>query len=268
MALFSTNYYSGNGMRQTGFARFRELLERDFKRFFLVNLLTILGLLPFILGVLYAILSTSVLVLIPACLIGGAIAGPALSGMYDTIYRSLRDAPGKWFENYRHALRQNWRQSLLPGMVFCLLLGFYVFMLMLLWWSSRFPGFGTIAVFIVGLLFFTMFFSIYWSQLVLFHQTGTQRFKNSILFLIRFWGKSLGCAAVQILYWTLMVLFLPWTVLLLPITGIWFIVYLANFMLYDTVNEVFHVEEQIAEAFPEQTPFYEDDEMWLKHKQG
>jgi hypothetical protein len=45
-------------------------------------------------------------------------------------------------------------------------------------------------------------------------------------------------------------------------------VYLANFMLYDTVNEVFHVEEQIAEAFPEQTPFYEDDEMWLKRKQG
>jgi uncharacterized membrane protein YesL len=269
MALFSTNFNAhGNGMRQTGSARFWELLGRDIGRFFLVNLLTLAGFLPFALGVLAAILSASVLVLLPACLIGGAVAGPALSGMYDTIYRSLRDAPGKWFDNYRRALRQNWRQSILPGMILCLMLGLYCFMLMLFWWSSRFPGIGTIAVFAAGLVLITMFFSIYWPQIVLFDQTPKQRFLNSLLFLIRYFWKMLGCAAVQLLYWALIILFLPWTAFLLPLTGLWAVLFAANFLIYDTVNRVFHVEEQIAEAFPAQAPFYEDDETWLARKHG
>jgi hypothetical protein len=78
----------------------------------------------------------------------------------------------------------------------------------------------------------------------------------------------LGCAAVQLLYWALIVLFLPWTVFLLPLTGLWTILFVANFLIYNTVNDVFHVEAQIAEAFPEQAPFYEDDETWLARKHG
>jgi hypothetical protein len=44
------------------------------------------------------------------------------------------------FRNYRRAIRQNWKQSILPGMIFCLFLGLYAFMLMLFWYSERFPG--------------------------------------------------------------------------------------------------------------------------------
>ena len=39
-------------------------------------------------------------------------------------------------------------------------------------------------------------------------------------------------------------------------------------ILYDTFNKIFHIEEEIAQAFPEQTAFYEDDEAWLKRKQA
>ena len=75
MALFSFDQQlNGTGERLSGYARFRELLGRDFKRFFLVNLLTLTGFLPFFLGVLYALLSSSILVLIPACVIGGMLA--------------------------------------------------------------------------------------------------------------------------------------------------------------------------------------------------
>lgn len=269
MALFSPDFSRhGNGQRLKGFARFTELLDRDLKRFLIVNFFTILGFLPFFAGVLAAILSSSMLLLLPACIIGGGIAGPFLSCMYDTIFRSLRDAPGKWFHNYRRAWRQNGRQSILPGILFCLLLGFYLFMLMMFWQAPTLPGFGTLALYFFGLLFLTMFFSLYWPQLVLFKQRNSQTFKNCLLFFLRFFWKTLGCALLQVLYWGAVVLFLPWSAVLLPLTGFWFILLAANFFLYNTLDECFHIEEQIAQAFPEQAAFYEDDEAWLKRKQS
>ncbi len=129
--LFHQDSFTSNGKRQTGFARYTEVLERNIKNFLITNILTLTGFLPFACGVVLAILSSSVLVLIPACVIGGIFAGPTLSCMYDAILRGLRDAPGKCLKNYRLAWKQNWRQSLLPGILFCLLLGFYIFMAML-----------------------------------------------------------------------------------------------------------------------------------------
>ena len=264
---FNRNLYQGTGKRPTGFNRYRDLIERDYKKLLKANLLTLLFFLPFAAGVLLSILSTSVLILIPSCIIGGAIAGPALSCMYDAVFRSLREAPGRFMDNYKHAWKQNWRQSIIPGIIFCTFLGFYLFMLMMFWWSTQFPGFGTLAVYLFGLLLYTMFFAIYWPQLVLFEQTGMQRFKNCILFILKFFWKTVGVSALQLLYWAVMILFLPVSVILLPITGIWFILFSADFLLYDTINEVFHLEEQIAASYPDQVPFYEDDETWLKRKQ-
>lgn len=265
--LFSFRTPAGTGRRLTGTARCSELLGRDFKRFFTVNLLTLLGFLPFALGVLVSILSSSLLLLLPACVLGGALAGPSLACMYDVIFRSLRDAPGKCMENYRKAWKQNWRQAVIPGIIFCLFLGCYTFMLMLFWWAKTSPGFGTIALFCVSLTLFTMFFSLYWPQLVLFELSQMQRFKNCLLFMIRFFWKTLACALLQIAYWAVIFLFLPWSVVLLPLTGFWFILFTENFLLYNTLNEIFRIEEQIAQDFPEQAAFYEDDETWLKRKQ-
>jgi len=263
------NYHmpEGTGQRLSGSQRYWELLGRGFKSFFAVNLLTLLGFFPLAFGVLLSFLSSSILVLIPACIIGGAVAGPALSCMHDAVFRSLRDAPGNWLANYKRALKQNWRQSIAPGILFSLLLGFYGFMLMTFWWASRLPSLGTVAIYLFGLLLLTMFFSLYWPQIALFEQSGKQRFQNCLLFIIRFFWKTLGCAMLQLLYWAAIVLFLPWSSLLLPFHGFWAILFTADFLLYSAMDESFHIEEQITQAFPEQTPFYEDDEAWLKRKQ-
>lgn len=269
MSLFYPNYNKhSNGKRLTGFARYTEILERDIKKFMLVNFLTLLGFLPFVIGIILSILSSSVLVLIPACVIGGIFAGPSLACMYDVIMRSLRDASNNWWKNYKHAWNQNWLSSIAPGILFCLMLGFYIFMAMLFWWSTRFPGFGTIAIYLFSLVLFTMFFSIFWPQLALFDQPFKQSFKNCILFVLRFLPKTIGITVLQLVYWILMILLLPWSILLLPLIGFWFILYSANFLIYDTFNQIFEIEEKIADAFPEQVPFYEDDEAWLERKQN
>jgi hypothetical protein len=41
-----------------------------------------------------------------------------------------------------------------------------------------------------------------------------------------------------------MVLFAPWTLLLLPVTGIWYIVFLSQFLLYEQMDDAFHIEER------------------------
>lgn len=265
--LFHPNSYVSNGKRLTGFPRYTEVLEQNIKKFLFTNLLTLAGLLPFGVGVSLALLSSSVLVLIPSCIIGGIFAGPALSCMYDAVMRALRDASGKCMGDYKRAWKQNWRQSILPGILFCLMLGCYIFMAMLFWWSTRFPGWGTLALYVFSLLLFAMFFSICWPQITLFKQPFRQCVRNCLLFFLRFFPKLAGIALLQLAYWIVMVLFLPWSVMLMPLIGFWFILYTVNFLLYNTLNDCFQIEERIADAFPEQVPFYEDDETWIKRKQ-
>ena len=79
--------------RQTGFYRYRQLLSTRFRRWWKTNLLTLAGFAPLAAGIFYAAASTSVLVLLPASLLGGMIAGPFLAGMYDAVLRGLRDDP-------------------------------------------------------------------------------------------------------------------------------------------------------------------------------
>lgn len=264
--LFSNQPMNATGERLQGFPRYRELIGRDLKRFLTVNLLTLIGFAPLFFGVGYAILSSSILVLIPACILGGIFAGPALSCMYDAVFRSLRDAPGGCFENYRRAYKQNFKQSLLPGVIFSLMLGFYAFMVLMLTASKRAPGFGTLAVYFFGMALFTMFFSLYWPQIALFEQSGRQRFLNCILFILRYFWKTFRCALLQILYWGVIALLFPWSVIVLVFLGVWFIVFTAGFLLYEPLNEAFAIEEQISQAFPEQAAFYETDEQWLKRR--
>ncbi len=94
--------------RLTGIDRYQDVLGRCWKRFFLSGLVTLAGFVPFALGVGYAILSSSILVLLPAAMIGGAVAGPFVACLYDGILRALRDAPGSWRGNFSRAFRQNW----------------------------------------------------------------------------------------------------------------------------------------------------------------
>ena len=64
-----------------GFPRFLELLGRDFWKYFKAGFLALLGALPFLIGMSFA-LQSHVLLFAPAAgVIGGAIAGPGLCGL-------------------------------------------------------------------------------------------------------------------------------------------------------------------------------------------
>ena len=112
--------------RKTGFPRFWETLSRDFWDVFRAGFLALAGCLPFLTGVAFSLYS-HVLIFAPIFgLLGGAIAGPELCALADTILRGLRDEPGFWWHTYRRAWKRSARASLLPGGVGGLLLGMQI----------------------------------------------------------------------------------------------------------------------------------------------
>lgn len=234
--------------RQTGFNRYKQLLGRHFGDWFKLNALTILGLLPLAAGIGLAIASSSILVLIPCSLLGGMIFGPFLSGMYDSLFRAMRDDPMPMWQNYQKSWKQNFLGSLVPGALLGLMVGFFCFMGMMLWWARTAPSTGTILLLLFSALLTMVISQLYWSQLVLFQQSPVIRLRNILLFCIQNFGRVMGVELLQLAYWGIYILFAPWTLLILPIVGIWYILFLSQFLLYDRLNNAFGIEEQFRQA--------------------
>lgn len=234
--------------RQVGFNRYKQLLGRHFGDWFKLNALTILGFLPLAAGILFAIGTSSILVLIPCSALGGMIFGPFLSGMYDSLLRAMRDDPSPMWMSYKKSWKQNFRGSLIPGAPLGLMVGFFRFMGMMLWWAQTAPTWGTILLFLFSALLTMVISQLYWTQLVLFDQTPVIRLQNVLLFTIQNFWRVMGARLLQVLYWGIYILLAPWTLLILPIVGIWYILFLSQFLLYDRLNDAFQIEERFRQA--------------------
>ena len=79
-----------------------------------------------------------------------------------------------------------------------------------------------------------------------------------MLFCLKYGKHVLGAAALQLVWWLLFVLFLPWTGFLVPFLGVWFIWFVCFFLLYNDFNAAYGIEEKISQQFPEQTPRYDE----------
>ena len=229
--------------RQTGFYRYRQLMGNCFGKWWKVNMLTLIGFVPLAAGIVYAVGTSSILILLPCSILGGMIAGPFLAGMYDILFRGFRDDPLPWRAAYVRSWKQNWKGSLVPGALLGLMLGLYAFMGMLFWWAETAPSFGTVVLYLFSFLLVLVVNSLYWPQLVLFNQQAGIRLRNSVLFCIKNFWRVMGVGVLQLAYLALLVLFAPWTLLLLLITGVWYILFLAQFLMYEQMDDAFHIED-------------------------
>lgn len=234
--------------RQEGFRRYTQLLGRHWGDWLKLNLLTLAGLLPLIAGILLSITLSSILVLFPCCIVGGMIAGPFLAGMYDNLLRCLRDDPLPWWANYKKSWKQNFRGSLVPGALLGLMLGLFSFMGMMLWWANTSPTLGTVLLLLFSALMTAIFFQLYFAQLVLFQQAPAIRMRNALLFIIQNFWRMLGVGLLQLLYWGIYLLFAPWTLLLLPIIGVWYILFVSMILVYPRLDSALRIEEQFEAA--------------------
>lgn len=235
-------------IRQVGFARYRQCLSLYAGGWMKVNALTVLGVLPLAAAIAVSVLSSSVLLLLPGSFLGGMLSGPFLAGLYDAVLRGLRDDPMGWWDAYRKSWRQDGRESLLPGGIFGLLLGGHVFMAALLWWSRIPPSMGTLVLYAASAFLLILAGSLYWPQMVLFRQTAADRIRNAVLFTAKYSWRVAGAILSQMLYVLILVLFAPWTVLLVPILGLWYPVFVALSLIYVPLDRELQIEERSREA--------------------
>ena len=238
-------------IRKGGFARYRELLEENWKAFLLVGFFTLVFFIPFAAGVVYAVLSTGALAALAAGVLGGMIAGPGLACMYDLILRRLRNDKADWWFCWKKAFAQNWRSALLPGAVQCAILGMTVFVGALTLQGKLPFSWGTAALLLFGALLATMLLTAWWVQVVLFEQRTPLRLKNALFFSLLHLGRSLGAALLRVVWWLLLFFLLPWTAFAVPFLGIWYVLFLSLLILYRDLDRAFRIEEQIMEKFPD-----------------
>ena len=255
MGLFpsSKDFKDGPGVekdtpRKTGIGRFFELVGRDMSGMFLANLLTCIGFLPVICLVYIGFLMNNLTVMIVSAIAGGILAGPALAGMYDTVLRALRDEAGYWWTTYRRAFRQNFKASILPGILHCVVVTVQIFLVYFCFnmlYHGTNVGVPLWVATVLNLLVFQMLFAYMWPQIALLDQPLSLTLKNSINCMIAFLPHALAASIVQILFWGVVILCMPLGLLLMLIFGFWFVTEVSCQIIYGDIEKVFHIEESI-----------------------
>lgn len=232
-----------NEPRKQGFARWAEVSGRDFGAFWISGLIALLAMVPYFLGLYFAISSHLLLALAAACVLGGMLAGPFWSALMDMLLRSLRDEPLMWSYNWRDALRKNGRQSLLPGALCALVYGAQFFILRHL--APGKTGVPLLVLLLAGMVLSTGFFLWVWAQIPLFGQPFRQTAKNALLLTLSHPLHTLGAALICLAYLGLVLAFSPVSMLAVFVTNLWLPLSSALMTIYTRLDKAFDLENAI-----------------------
>lgn len=233
--------------RKTGFARLWQLASRDLWRNFLAGFLALLGCAPFAAGVVLSVAGGS-MPLAPLCgLVGGAVAGPELCALADTLLRGLRDDVGRaWWPTYRRAWRYSAKAALLPGALGGALLASQIFTL--LHAQALAIDLVTSVALVLGMTIL-MGLSLYlWPQLALMELPFPQLLKNSVLLFIGQLPRSAAALALWAAYILLSLRFFSAALSLLPVANLWLPALPALFLVYPGLDQAFQIEEKLRDA--------------------
>lgn len=247
MGLFVRDDDYDESVRMTGFNRYKQLLSFYSGHWFILGLISFVSAIPLIIAIAYSILSSSLLLLLIFCPIGGAILGPFFAGLVDSIMRGLRDDTGMRWDNYKKALKQNFPASIFPGAFLGLIIGIFCFVVYLTS-STAFitPTRGFYIIALISLTILLTFENLFWPQFVLFNQSFKQTLINIILFTSKYLWKVLFIAFWELVYIGIITVFAPFSIAILPFIGIWYPVFLVSFSLYEKLDYELQIEEKIA----------------------
>lgn len=164
--------------------------------------------------------------------------------MIDTVLRALRDEPGYWWNTYKRAWKQNWRQSLVPGALLGLFVGSWAWMLRAQAESGN-TGTALWVASFAGIFVCTGFFTWLLAQVPLVDLPFAQIAKNAGLMFFGFFPRTAAAALVLALYWGATLLYLPATILTILAFGFWLPVTIALMIVYPGLEKVFKLEETI-----------------------
>ena len=177
---------------------------------------------------------------------GGLLGAQGVCGLFDTLLRSRRGRLGTWWPGYCAAFRQNARDALLPGAVAGGALGAWVWVLMTLPLMERVPNSVWLCMFFGGACVIGFFLDLF-AQLVLVDLPLGGLLKHTEMLFLGFLLRTLAAALVVLLYWMALVLFFPYTLPLLLITGGWLPGVLAVQILYPALDQAYGLTQRDAD---------------------
>lgn len=231
--------------RKTGYRRFAELLSLSGWSFFKAGILACISFLPFYFGLAMAVITHLFPLMLLSGILGGAIVGPQITGIADTILRAQRDEPGMWWLTYKAAWKRNWKASLLPGALAGFLAASLVFMLTHL--NPEFLSIPVMLGMLISALVSLAMFTYLIPQIALFDMGLGQILRNALLLTLRHPLRTLAAAAAQLLYWGLFLAYYPLTQIMLPITGLWFPLFMGLSIVYTPMEADFDLENRVKE---------------------
>mgnify|MGYP001856861741 FL=1 len=113
---------------------------------------------------------------------------------------------------------------------------------------------GTLALYLFSGALFLLINTLYWPQLVLFRQTSVNRMRNIILFTAKYFWRMAGVTLLQLIYILIYVLLAPWTLLLVPVLGLWYSTFLSQFLLYEQMDQELGIEEKFRASDSQSLP--------------
>lgn len=264
MALFKRNYEKPgpgvpkNAPRKQGPARLVELLGRETGNLIKLNLLYQLCILPAQVAYVFCILlvgSTWFWPVLILALMASAPVGPATTAQYYCISKMLRDDPGFIAHEFWKRFRQNFKASVVPGILYALLLAAQLFALLALGGQT---DVWALVAFLLSVLLLAMAAPYYFLQVGYLQLKPGALLRNSLLFAMGYLPRSLAGALLGNGLLALQFLLFPAVVPVTLLLGYSLPALLCLLFIWPPVEKTFHIEKAINEKREQQAETDED----------
>lgn len=231
-----------NRPRRTGGARFMELTLRQGGSFLAANLFFCLTSAPGAAVAALGVWGGQIWMIYVGGFFAGLMGGPWYVVLQDALLRAMRDETGFWWKNCKTALKASGAAALLPGALSGVVTAAQLAALASLLSGGTAGGY---ALLFLGFLASTLIQLWFWPQLTLMKLSFTALLKNSLRLTLAFPRKALPAAVLTLLYWGAILAFLPLSLFVMPLLGAWYITLAGLLFVYPTIDERFHIEEEL-----------------------
>ena len=266
LALFKRNYdkpgpgVPKNAPRKKGIARFFEILGRDFFNLVKLNLLYQLFLLPtqvftIMAFMIYATSLTTylpgaglvMLVLLGLAIIGGILVGPATVAMTHAVSKMMRDDPGFIWNDFKKVFKENFKSTIIPGMLYVLIMvaEIFAFLYYFAMSSTSTGNFVMLIVFIFSLLVFSMTMPYFFLQKGYLNLNNRGTMKNSLLLAFGFAPRSFVGGVVNTLLMAVQIYFIGPVSLITIFIGYTIPTLFTLMWIWPPVNKTFKIEKTL-----------------------
>jgi len=258
MGIFSRNFdRPGPGVRKDeprkkGFARFFELLIRDFGDMIKLNLLFCVCALPTVAAIILGILNLNFSIFFLISLLMAFPIGGAVVALVYYITKMMRDDPSYVWYEFKRKFLENYKQAAPVGILCTGFIYAQIWIWGSLWGAllSEEPAIELIWYFI-AFLSIILFFAItpYIFMHIAYISLKTRHIvKNSILMAFGYFPRSLMSALTGCVIWAIFALFLPVSLMFLPLVALIAVslsMLLSLMWVWPVFNKHFAVEETL-----------------------